>query len=159
MFTNKHIIAALIISPVLALIAYFAVDMAVSEKPERAKANSSYPLSAKSNCRYSGGRCSLANGDVKIELKLNSRQLTVTGSHAIDAIQLALADKANNEQRLISKLDDSGRWFAELPVTASEKKSLRVAASIAGSFYYSETGLAFLLEETGHESPFTKLGH
>ena len=63
------IVIALLVAPVLALIAYFAVDAVVAEKPEKALAGSSYPLVAKSNCRYASGRCSLENGDVQLEIE------------------------------------------------------------------------------------------
>ncbi len=36
MFKNKHFILALLIAPILSLIAYFGTDMALSEKPPHA---------------------------------------------------------------------------------------------------------------------------
>lgn len=37
MFKNKHFILALLIAPILSIIAYFGTDMALSEKPHAAK--------------------------------------------------------------------------------------------------------------------------
>ncbi len=44
MFKNKHFIIALLIAPILSLIAYFGTDMALSEKPHAAKEGESYKL-------------------------------------------------------------------------------------------------------------------
>ncbi len=157
MLTNKHIITALIVTPILALIAYFAVDLALSEKPKRAKPNNSYPLAAKSNCRYSSGQCSLVNGDIRIELSTSLAQLIVSSSHALEGLQLAVADSAQNERPLSASKDRARRWSAELPVTISDKSTLRIAASIAGSIYFKETSLAFLATEAGSKPGLTGL--
>ena len=42
MLTNKHVVIALIVAPILAVIAYFATDAAVGEKPHKAQAGKSY---------------------------------------------------------------------------------------------------------------------
>ena len=63
MFKNKHFIVALLIAPILAIIAYFGVDIAVSEKPHAAKKGQSYKLVSKSNCRYTSGLCDMENGE------------------------------------------------------------------------------------------------
>ncbi|NOQ87942.1 MAG: hypothetical protein GQ550_03380, partial [Gammaproteobacteria bacterium] len=49
---NKHLILAMFVAPVLAIIAYSSVDTIVSEQPQAAMQGSSYKLAAKSNCRY-----------------------------------------------------------------------------------------------------------
>lgn len=46
MFKNKHLIIALLIAPILSLIAYFGTDLALSEKPHAAKEGESYKLPA-----------------------------------------------------------------------------------------------------------------
>lgn len=74
MFKNKHFIIALLIAPILSLIAYFGTDMALSEKPHAAKEGESYKLASKSNCRYTSGLCDMENGDFKV--KFRSEKLT-----------------------------------------------------------------------------------
>ena len=66
---NKHLILAMFVAPVLAIIAYFSVDSIVSEKPQAALQGSSYKLAAKSNCRYQSGNCTLKNGDIEVQIR------------------------------------------------------------------------------------------
>lgn len=55
LLTNKHVVIAMLVAPVLAVIAYFAVDASVSEPPKAAQPGQSYPLAVRSNCRYTSG--------------------------------------------------------------------------------------------------------
>lgn len=48
MFKNKHFILALLIAPILSIIAYFGTDMALSEKPHAAKEGETYKLASSS---------------------------------------------------------------------------------------------------------------
>ncbi|MGY0646152.1 MAG: hypothetical protein ACW7DN_16410, partial [Paraglaciecola chathamensis] len=62
MFKNKHIITALIVTPLLAIAGYFATDYIVSERPQQAQQGGQYQLAALPNCRYASGKCGLKNG-------------------------------------------------------------------------------------------------
>lgn len=154
LFTNKHVIVALLVAPVLALIAYFAVDMLVSETPHQAISGQSYPLVAKSNCRYSSGRCSLVNGDVRLELVADADQLTVKSSHMVEGLHMAIADTSSGAERhlALQVLADEQHWQTSLPITMPEQGLLRVALSIAGTTYFAETQLAFTAFETGFDA-------
>jgi hypothetical protein len=68
-FKNKHVITALIVAPILALISYFSVDYYVSENPHQVKDGQTYTLLAKPNCRWESGQCDLKNGDITLNLK------------------------------------------------------------------------------------------
>ena len=68
MFTNKHIIVALLVTPVLAVLAWFAVGAFVGEKPQQAAPGQSYPLVERSNCRYDSGQCDLHNEDLQLSI-------------------------------------------------------------------------------------------
>jgi len=68
--TNKHLIIAMIVAPILAVIAYYGVDRVVSETPHKAVKGQSYPLAAKSNCRYKSGECTLKNGDISLTINV-----------------------------------------------------------------------------------------
>jgi NADH:ubiquinone oxidoreductase subunit 3 (subunit A) len=61
MFKNWHVIIAMIVAPILAVLAWFAVDYFVAERPHAAKEGAAYSLIAKSNCRYDSGQCDLEN--------------------------------------------------------------------------------------------------
>ena len=65
---DRHVIAALLVAPVLALLAWFAVGSLDGEKARPARAGAAYPLLEKSNCRYESGACDLENADFKARL-------------------------------------------------------------------------------------------
>ena len=52
----------------LALIAWFAVDHLVGERPQAARAGASYPLVEMPGCRYAGGDCELKNEDFMLSI-------------------------------------------------------------------------------------------
>ncbi|MFK7731784.1 MAG: hypothetical protein AB8B48_09235 [Pseudomonadales bacterium] len=147
MFRNKHVVIALLVAPVLALIAYFAVDAVVAEKPEKALAGSSYPLVAKSNCRYASGRCSLENGDVQLEIEKTTSGLEISSSHSVTGFRLALASADSNSETYVElkPIEENRRWIAELSEPPPNPGLLRLAVVVAGSTYFVETSLAFTL--------------
>jgi hypothetical protein len=75
MFKNKHVITALIVTPILAVLGYFSMDYIVSERPHQAVAGGNYQLVQLPNCRYASGKCELKNGNFKV---------VVTGETEID---------------------------------------------------------------------------
>ena len=155
MFKNMHIVIAMIVAPILALISYFATDHVVSEKPHAALAGQSYQLIAKSNCRYASGVCTLVNGDVKITLRtqtLNANQISVTldSSIPLHGARIALAKKGQDGTPLeMSSADvEPSRWLALLETPATEGSALMLVVAAGNSTYFAETGLAFMNYET-----------
>ena len=73
MFTNKHVVIALIVGPILAILAWIGVGQIAGEKAAVAVAGNSYPLVEKSDCRYESGHCKLENEDFKLVLLLEQR--------------------------------------------------------------------------------------
>ncbi|MBX2859174.1 MAG: hypothetical protein KTR17_10965 [Cellvibrionaceae bacterium] len=148
--TNKHFVVALIVSPILAVVAWFAVDKIVTPAPVVAEGGASYPLVAKSNCRYSSGKCALTNGDIKILLL--KVQDPVSGQVKLDMdcnlgcnfARLELLDK--QRQSLLSLVFDghSRASLAPLAAELSRAKIMRFVAGLEGSVYYVETSTAFL---------------
>ena len=59
----------MIVAPLLAVIAWFAVDRPVAERPHVAREGHAYPLMARSDCRYTSGQCSLENASFKSTLR------------------------------------------------------------------------------------------
>ncbi|MEM8496734.1 MAG: hypothetical protein AAF542_01855 [Pseudomonadota bacterium] len=145
MCRNKHVVVALLVAPMLALIAYFAVDSIVAEKPQKAIAGSSYPLAAKSNCRYASGRCSLVNGDLRVEIHSVDNALLISSSHAAAIVRAALLDaKHDHENHLdLTPIGNDHEWRGELPDTGVLRMQLRIAIVVAGSRYFAEVGLLF----------------
>jgi len=82
MFTNKHVIIAMLVAPVLAIMAWFAVDYFIGERPHAAKEGAAYTLIAKSNCRYDSGQCDLENSDFKLNLRPTPTMKRCTGPPA-----------------------------------------------------------------------------
>ncbi len=156
MFKNKHFIIALLIAPILSLIAYFGTDMALSEKPHAAKEGESYKLASKSNCRYTSGLCDMENGDFKVKfrsekLTQDSLELSLHAAYPLEGGKLSVVDsQEQNAQPIDMKpADQAGQnWTITLPKPASAESWLRVAIQSEGTLYYGETQTAFVKYET-----------
>ncbi|MEO0615851.1 MAG: hypothetical protein AAFY69_06915 [Pseudomonadota bacterium] len=143
MWKNKHVIIALLVTPVLAIIAWFAVDRMVAEEPQAAVAGGAYELVAKPNCRYASGECELVNNDFRLALALSDGIMTLNASHALDSVQLAKGDTAGT-YGVPQMLDGAGQSWQLAFSDASADGSIRVLASAGGASYYAETSLAFI---------------
>ena len=160
---NKHLIMAMFIAPILAVIAYFAVDNIVSEEPHAAVEGASYQLVAKSNCRYKSGICTLENGDVEVKIRLE----------VIDAEQskIYLSSELPVQHAVISFVNDIGYekvetiptslqllmagekeqanvWSAVLNTVPKETSVMRLVVGISDALYYAETTSVFIDYET-----------
>ncbi|MGR5234910.1 hypothetical protein [Vibrio rotiferianus] len=156
MFKNKHFIIALLIAPILSLIAYFGTDMALSEKPHAAKEGESYKLISKSNCRYTSGLCDMENGDFKVKfrsekLTQDSLELSLHSAYPLEGVKLSVVDSQEQNAQPIdmTPTDQAGQnWTVTLPKPASADSWLRVAIQSEGTLYYGETQTAFVKYET-----------
>ncbi|AIV06981.1 hypothetical protein LA59_16655 [Vibrio harveyi] len=156
MFKNKHFIIALLIAPILSLIAYFGTDMALSEKPHAAKEGESYKLASKSNCRYTSGLCDMENGDFKVKfrsekLTQDSLELSLHAAYPLEGVKLSVVDsqEQNTQPIDMTPADQAGQnWTITLPKPASAESWLRVAIQSEGTLYYGETQTAFVKYET-----------
>ncbi len=156
MLTNKHFIIALIVTPILAIMAYFATDYVVSEHPQQASTGSSYPLAAKSNCRYASGRCSFANGDIKIELSshnsdANALQLQLHSAHPLQGANIALASTTKEQapQQMALDNNDQTLWQITLQDHDIENARLLLVISVNDVLYYGETETTFINNPSG----------
>lgn len=149
--SNKHVVAALLITPILAVLSYFAVDRWLSEKPHAAKMGSHYPLVEKSNCRYSSGRCDLRNGEFSLRLEVKKIQqshiLHIQSKHPLEGIKVAIADKdgeALNPPQNLAVADVTGnQWQLTLPTNNFSNSRLQLVASTGSSLYFGETAMVF----------------
>ncbi|WP_425669284.1 hypothetical protein ACPSL3_00945 [Vibrio owensii] len=156
MFKNKHFIIALLIAPILSLIAYFGTDMALSEKPHAAKEGESYKLASKSNCRYTSGLCDMENGDFKVKfrsekLTQDSLELSLHAAYPLEGVKVSIVDSQEQNAQPIdmAPADQAGQnWTITLPKPASAESWLRVAIQSEGTLYYGETQTAFVKYET-----------
>lgn len=156
MFKNKHFIVALLIAPILAIIAYFGVDIAVSEKPHAAKKGQSYKLVSKSNCRYTSGLCDMENGEFKIQfrsekLDTNSLDLSLKAAFPLEGVKLSLVqnqEQQGNPMDMVALDDTSKSWKISLPAPASDEDWLRVVIQADETLYYGDTQTRFVTYET-----------
>ncbi|MEO0444094.1 MAG: hypothetical protein AAFZ92_10210 [Pseudomonadota bacterium] len=154
--TNKHLIAALIVAPILAIIAYFGLDYAVSERPHSAVAGGSYPLVAKSNCRYQSGRCSFKNGDVEFELKAvpsrdNRMVIDLNAELPLEGVKLALAGNSQSGMPIAMESTNAGltQWQTSFDLADIEDTRLLIVVSANNTLYYGETETTFTAYDTG----------
>ncbi|MGH1441519.1 MAG: hypothetical protein ACRBBR_15495 [Cellvibrionaceae bacterium] len=154
--TNKHVVIAMIVAPILAVIAYFGVDKIVSPPPEEALAGSDYPLVAKSNCRYKSGKCSMKNGDIEIEIKASNidesaKEITfsLTSGLPLQGAKIALAAEGTNTAPSTMETANyqQTEWRASLQ-QLSDNDKLRVVIMLNDSIYFGETETTFINYET-----------
>ncbi|ODS12630.1 hypothetical protein [Vibrio scophthalmi] len=156
MFKNKHIIIALLVAPILSILAYVGTDLALSEKPHAAKEGTDYKLVSKSNCRYTSGLCDMANGEFKVKFRSesltnNQLELSLTASFPLEGVKLSVVD---NQDQMGTPTDmkmanSNGKlWSITLPAPTSAESWLRVAIQSDGVLYYGDTQMAFIKYET-----------
>ncbi|MFT6285902.1 MAG: hypothetical protein ACJA09_000641 [Alcanivorax sp.] len=149
MMTGKHIIAALLITPVLAILAWFAMDQLVAERARPALPGSSYLLVEQSNCRYSSGRCELANGDFKLILAMDEGELLLASSHALDGALLSINSPELNLPPVTMNATDENKlhWRISLARTPRASERIRVAVRADGSAYFGEASITWMAAE------------
>lgn len=147
---NKHLILAMFIAPVLAILAYFATDYIVSEKPQMAQQGDAYKLAANSNCRYQSGVCTLKNGDIEVSVRArrvdaNKLELIVSSEFDIQsALILFVNDRKDNKSKPVAmKAESKNSWKIKLNKNEDEN-TLRLALGIGSSLYYAETTAIFI---------------
>lgn len=156
MFKNKHLIIALLIAPILSIIAYFGTDMAISEKPHAAQEGETYKLVSKSNCRYTSGLCGMENGEFKVlfrseNLTKSALELSLESDFALEGVKLSLVDdqdKTGKPLDMTAAGSEGKNWYISLPIPSSPESWLRVAIQSNGTLYYGETQTAFVKYET-----------
>ncbi len=150
MFSNRHVIIALLVAPLLSIGAWFAVGNFVGETPSPAEAGHDYPLLAKSNCRYDSGRCELTNGDLTLSVEAvpagSGWQLRVMATHQLQGVLLAVDEHGQSGQprALHTGSDGAKEWLLDLPALPAEGARLQLVAAAGDSRYYADTASDFL---------------
>lgn len=144
-FTNKHVVVALLIAPILAVLAWFAVGQIVGEKPHVAQAGGIYPLVAQSGCRWESGACELHNQDVRLHITMGSNNtLALTASHSLNGVQLGVGDANSASPEPMQRADSDGlAWSLVSPVIAPGDH-IYLVADIAGAKYWADVPTVFL---------------
>lgn len=162
MLRNKHVIAALIITPILSVLGYFAVDFMVTEKPHAARPGGTYQLVARSSCRYASGHCVLANGEFKLDIAAQYRDdgkllLSVTSAFPLEGSKVAVVASEELEGTPVDmQVQDETRqqWQVIVAAPAAEKGFLRLVAAANDSLYFGETSMQFTHYETSFGEDF-----
>ena len=150
MFTNKHVIIAMIVAPILSILAWFAVGNFIGEQPEAAQPGQSYPLVEKSNCRYPSGRCELENSDFKLVMTYHDEasgpQMVVRSSHPLEGLVLGLGTGDSEVTPSAMRATDGQglEWRIALAAKPAPDQRIRLVARSAGSTYFAEAGTLFL---------------
>jgi hypothetical protein len=151
LFTNKHVVIALIVAPILSVLAWFAVSSWVGEKPRAAEAGNSYPLVAQSNCRWPSGQCDMENQDFSLSISIDSnRRLVLVSRHALDGVMLALGDASVTSQpRAMTSMDAVGlHWELPLESELSIDDRIQLVARAGGRQFFGDAATVFATEDT-----------
>lgn len=149
---HRHTAVAALVAPILAILAYYAVDSIVGEKPHSAREGQSYPLVEKPGCRYAGGECALWNGDFELGLSLTPTGgqrmlLTASSSVPLDGIRAAVVIRGEAEQEPVAMQQASAdglRWSLEVDAPDAGNDRLRLAAATGGALYFGEISTTFI---------------
>lgn len=152
---NKHMVVAMLVAPVLAILGYFALDAIVGEKPQPAEAGQSYPLVEKPNCRYGSGKCGLKNADFELELRTRDMgpgavQLILNSVVPLDGVMVSLVDDGQDEKQPVAMQPLSGdrlTWSLQIVSPDPDRHRLRLVASSGGSLYYGDVATKFTVPE------------
>ena len=152
MFSNKHMVIAMLVAPVLAIMAWFAVDYFVAERPHAAKPGAAYKLVAKSNCRYDSGQCDLENEDFVLKLRPlrisgDTVSLELSSRFALQSVTLALVESGTEltPSQLISGQSDGRAWTGEIPAPAAGDAAIRVAVVAQNATWYAEVPVVWIV--------------
>lgn len=154
MWKNKHVVVALLVAPLLSILAWFAVGNFVGEEPKVAEPGAVYKLIARSNCRYDSGECDLVNNEFKVTLLPvqvlpGVTELTLDSEFALDQATIALVVDDVETPGIAAPRDfqkPTKAWTVTIPATVVHGAHLRVAVSAQESLYYIEAPVAFMLD-------------
>ena len=103
-FKNKHVLAAIIIAPILAILSWYATGFLVDEKEHVMKDGAIYTLVVRPNCRWASGKCTLSNSDLKIDItgKYTSHTLELDIKSPVPLSEIKIAyDKKDKPQAMV----------------------------------------------------------
>ncbi len=155
MFKNKHIVIAMLVAPMLAIIAWFAVDYFVAERPQAASPGSSYPLVAKPNCRRLSDGCELSNEDLTLTLvvtRSNAMGATVelTSVFPLEQAAVGLANDGSDEgaPTVLEPADAEGlSWSGHVSGSIDADTAMRVLVRANEASFYAEVPVTFFFTE------------
>lgn len=152
MFKNKHVVIAMLVAPVLAILAWFAVDYFVAERPHAAKPGAAYRLIAKSNCRYDSGQCDLENADFELTLRpvqigADSAVLELSSRFALQSATVALVEGGSEQPPvpLTKAQQDRLTWTGEIAAAKDAESSIRLAVVAQDATWFAEVPVTWIV--------------
>ena len=155
MWKNKHVVVALIVAPILAILAWFGVGQIVGEKAKVAEPGSAYPLVARSSCRWASGECELHNNDLEmtiLPLELGAQYTRLSLDSEFPLQQATFALLVNGEEVVATAEPDTSpdaaaQMTVTIPAFADTEAILRVAVTVQDSLYFAEVPVVFMRPE------------
>lgn len=152
MWKNKHVVIAMLVAPVLAVLAWYGVDAMVAERAKAAKPGDSYPLVARSNCRYDSGACDLVNNDFKltlrpVDLSPDQTRISLESEFKLAQVTLSLVNGSNEVLGSSASGDPLGtgaQITVTFPAFADPAATIRVAVAVQQSIYFAEVPVVFM---------------
>ena len=145
MFKNKHIIVALIVAPILAIMSWFATGYFVDERPHVMKEGGLYTMNVRSNCRWASGQCTLLNNDLRIDItgKYTSETLELTLESTLPIQEVKAAyDKHDVPYTLVFDTTTS-KWKGILDLR-HKTQFINFVFSVNGTAFYAQVPTTFL---------------
>ena len=143
----------MLVAPVLAILAWFAIDYFLAERPHAAKPGGSYKLVAKSNCRYDSGQCDLENGDFGLTLQPTevtsaSVALVMTSRFPLQQATIGFIDDDSQQppSKMAPTTSDATAWTATLEIPTDSESALGIAVTSGGATYFAEVPTTFLTQ-------------
>lgn len=151
MAVNRNIAVALLVAPLLSLLAWWAVGALTGEQPRPASEGASYPLLEKSGCRYGGGDCVLENVDFSLELKIvtegHRHVLEVYASHPLENLLVTVGPPREDAPPNVMAAVDGQRlvWRLRLARAPRNTDRIRLVAHTSGSNWFGDASTIFTL--------------
>lgn len=149
--TNRHVVIALLVAPVLAVFAWMGVGQLAGEQPHQAQPGQQYPLVEQSNCRYVSEACDLRNEDFRLRLTYVAEEvpmMQLNASHPLDGVLMSVSELDTAEPSQMHAVEADGlHWELALVTKPTRQEKVRLAARAGGSVYFAEASTAFLQEE------------
>ena len=146
--TNKHVLAALLVTPLLAVLAWYGAGQLSDTEEEQAtpaQAGTSYPLLERPGCRYAGGSCGLSNEDFKLAIALTpTGQLRLVSALPLDYVLVGLESASGEDPvQALAVSAEQDRWVHNFTVVPSSEDRLRVVTGVGGASWFGEASLTF----------------
>ncbi len=154
-FTNKHVIIAMIVAPVLAILAWVGAGQFAGETPQAPVAGISYPLVEKSNCRYASGACDLENEDFRLTLTQTGvdslAEFVVRSAVPLDGLVLGVGSPEQEAEPMPMRATDGQglEWHLVVGRVPGPQERIRLVAIADGSSYFADASTAFLQPDEG----------